>query len=106
MPAALLYSARTREDVIYHDELMDFAREDGRFTLAMTLTRRIVPGWSGAVGRINATTMKTLLTKLGGSAESFVCGSAGFVEAASQLLLQTGQPAAAIRTERFGPSGT
>jgi ferredoxin-NADP reductase len=39
-------------------------------------------------------------------ADSFVCGSAGFVEAASALLLKAGQPAAAIRTERFGPTGT
>jgi ferredoxin-NADP reductase len=35
-----------------------------------------------------------------------VCGSDGFVEAASALLLQAGQPPDAIRTERFGPTGT
>src|ERR671911_239680 len=32
VPAALLYSARTREDVIYREELADLAR-DARFTL-------------------------------------------------------------------------
>ena len=30
VPAALLYSARTREDVIYHEELADLARSDAR----------------------------------------------------------------------------
>ena len=37
---------------------------------------------------------------------AFVCGPTGFVEAASALLLQAGQRAEAIRTERFGPTGS
>ena len=48
VPAALLYSARTREDVIYHEELTDLARSDPRFTLRITLTRDSAPGWSGS----------------------------------------------------------
>jgi ferredoxin-NADP reductase len=35
----------------------------------------------------------------------FVCGSASFAEAASQLLMTMGVPAHSIRVERFGPSG-
>ena len=35
----------------------------------------------------------------------FVCGSARFAEAMSQLLVSLGQPTNAIRVERFGPSG-
>jgi ferredoxin-NADP reductase len=42
---------------------------------------------------------------LGGVVDSFVCGSDGFVEVASDLLMQAGQPSHAVRTERFGPSG-
>jgi ferredoxin-NADP reductase len=37
---------------------------------------------------------------------AFVCGSASFAESASQLLVGMGMAAAAIRVERFGPSGT
>ncbi len=106
VPAALLYSARTREDVIYREELTDLARSDARFTLRITLTRDFAPGWSGAVGRIELPAVQALLDDLGGVADSFVCGGAGFVEAASALLLQAGQPGEAIRTERFGPTGT
>lgn len=106
VPAALLYSARTREDVIYHDELTDLARNDPRLTLRITLTRDFEPGWSGAIGRIDLPAVQALLKDLGGVADSFVCGSADFVEAASALLLQAGQPDDAIRTERFGPTGT
>jgi ferredoxin-NADP reductase len=36
----------------------------------------------------------------------FVCGSAGFAEAASQLLVGMGFPPSSVRVERFGPSGT
>ena len=36
---------------------------------------------------------------------AFVCGSNGFVEAASRLLLGAGYDPGAIRTERFGPTG-
>ena len=105
VPAALLYSARTRQDVIYHNELTDIARNDPRFTLRITLTRDVESGWSGAIGRIDLPAVQALLKELGGVADTFVCGSADFVEAASGLLLQAGQPSDAIRTERFGPTG-
>ena len=99
-------SARTREDVIYREELEDLARSDPRFTLRITLTRDSAPGWTGAVGRIDLPAIQALLKPLGVEADSFVCGSAGFVEAASALVIQAGQPGATIRTERFGPTGT
>ena len=102
VPAALLYSARTRADVIYHDELMDLTRGDTTFTLRITLTRDSAPGWSGGVGRIGLPAVESMLDNLGGVADSFVCGYTGFVEAAAALLVKAGQPADAIRTERFG----
>ncbi|HZA35551.1 MAG TPA: hypothetical protein VE505_11515, partial [Vicinamibacterales bacterium] len=106
VPTALLYSVRTRHEVIYHGELMALARNDPRFALRITLTRESSPGWTGPVGRIDLQSVKGLLEDLGGVAEVYVCGSDGFVEAASALLLQAGQPPDGIRTERFGPTGT
>jgi ferredoxin-NADP reductase len=105
VPATLLYSCRTREDVIYHKELSDVAQSDPRFVLQITLTRDSAAGWSGAVGRIGLSMVQQHLERLGGVADTFVCGYTGFVEAASTLLLQAGQPGDAIRTERFGPTG-
>jgi ferredoxin-NADP reductase len=105
VPAALLYSARTRQDVIYHNELSDLAHRDPQFRLWITLTRDPAPGWGGAVGRIDLGVVRLQLERFGGTADSFVCGSVGFVEAASALLVAAGQPPEAIRTERFGPSG-
>jgi len=106
VPTALLYSVRTRNEVIYHGELMALARSDPRFALRITLTRESSPGWTGRVGRIDLQSIKALLEDLGGVPEVYVCGSDGFVEAASALLLQAGQPPDGIRTERFGPTGT
>jgi ferredoxin-NADP reductase len=105
VPATLLYSARTREDVIYREELEALARSDDSFTLRITLTRDRAPEWAGATGRIDLPAVRALIKGLGGAADSFVCGYAGFVETASSLLQEAGQPAAAIRTERFGPTG-
>lgn len=104
-PAALLYSARTREDVIYHTELTDLARHDPNFALRMTLTRECARDWSGGVGRIQLPAVQAVLDAFGGDADSFVCGSSRFVEAAAALLVSAGQPHEKIRTERFGPTG-
>jgi ferredoxin-NADP reductase len=41
----------------------------------------------------------------GSDVTGYVCGSAGFADAASELLVGLGLPAAQIRVERFGPSG-
>jgi len=90
----LVYSVRTGEDMIYADELDDDA--------VLTFTREPPEGWSGHTGRIDA----SLIADAGfDSGIAFVCGSNGFVEAASRLLMDTGLDAGAIRTERFGPTG-
>jgi ferredoxin-NADP reductase len=103
VPAALLYSCRTPDDVIYRQELVDLAQSDPRFMLQMTLTRVVPRGWTGGVGRIDLQLVSALVNAGGRQADSFVCGNAGFVEAASALLVKAGQPARTIRTERFGP---
>jgi ferredoxin-NADP reductase len=105
VPTALLYSSRTRDDVIYYDELTALALSDPRFTLQMTVTRDSASGWAGHVGRIDLAAVQSVLDGLGGIVDNFVCGPDTFVETASELLLQAGQPRDAIRTERFGPTG-
>jgi ferredoxin-NADP reductase len=82
---------RTPEDVIYADELGDESE--------LTFTRAAPDGWTGHTGRIDA----SMLDDAGGTA--FVCGSNGFVESASQLLLDNGFEPENVRTERFGPTG-
>jgi ferredoxin-NADP reductase len=95
LPMRLVYSVRTAADVIYADELGD--------DTVVTYTREPPAGWSGHTGRIEA----SLIASAGvpNDATAFVCGSDGFVEAASSLLLEAGLAPERIRTERFGPTG-
>jgi ferredoxin-NADP reductase len=94
LPMRLVYSVRTADDVIYADELGDEAQ--------ITFTREPPAGWTGHTGRIDA----ALLADAGfASGMAFVCGSNGFVESASELLLENGFQPERVRTERFGPTG-
>jgi ferredoxin-NADP reductase len=91
----LVYSVRSAEEVIYAGELGADA--------VLTFTREAPEGWTGHTGRIDAELIAAAASPERGTA--FVCGSNGFVETASQLLLETGFEAQHIRTERFGPTG-
>jgi ferredoxin-NADP reductase len=90
----LVYSVRTAGDVIYADEL-------GEET-TLTFTREPPAGWTGHTGRLDAGLVDAAAA---GAMTAYVCGSNGFVETASRLLLDAGLQAAWIRTERFGPTG-
>jgi ferredoxin-NADP reductase len=94
LPMQLVYSVRTAEDVIYADELMDDA--------VLTFTREPPDGWAGHTGHIDS----SLIAAASAAGQTaYVCGSNGFVETASRLLLETGTSPERIRTERFGPTG-
>jgi ferredoxin-NADP reductase len=95
LPMRLLYSVRNADDVIYADEL-------GEDTV-LTFTREAPSGWSGHRGRIDEG-MIADATRSMTSGSAFVCGSNGFVESVSELLLGAGFSAPQIRTERFGPT--
>jgi ferredoxin-NADP reductase len=95
LPMRLVYSVRNADDVIYSDELGDDA--------LITFTREAPDDWTGHRGRIDA----ELVAEAGiDGGTAFVCGSNGFVETGSQLLLKAGFDPQQIRTERFGPTGT
>jgi ferredoxin-NADP reductase len=94
LPMRLVYSVRCTGDEIYADELGEDA--------VLTYTREPPAGWSGHSGRIDSALIGEAAQP---GATAFVCGSNGFVETGSQLLLEAGIAAESIRTERFGPSG-
>lgn len=88
----LVYSVRYPDDVIYADEVGD---------AVLTYTREAPEGWNGHTGHIDA---RLLREPAAGAQLAFVCGSNGFVETASSLLLELGMDPGSIRTERFGPT--
>jgi ferredoxin-NADP reductase len=97
IPARLLYSARTRNDLIYHSEL-------GDYETTVTLTREQPDGWNGRTGRVD----RDLLAEVAWPPDErpliYVCGPTGFVEAVADALVALGHGSDRIRTERFGPT--
>ena len=106
VPARLLYSARSLDDVIYRDEL-DTTRRRGR------CRRPLHPDPEAArrLARLRAAgSTAELLDEVAWPASDapliYVCGPTAFVETAASALVGLGHEPTRIRTERFGPTGT
>ena len=101
IPATLLLSSRSLEDVIYQAELDSL---DG-VRVAHTLTREQPNGWAGYARRVDA----EMLAEIGPAAAErphvYVCGPTTFVETVAEALVELGHDPTRIRTERFGPTG-
>ena len=100
----LLVSSRSWEEIIYREELERLA--GGGLTVVHTLTASAPPGWAGYARRVDA----GMLAQVGpGPAERprvYVCGPTPFVEAVAEALVGLGHQPQAIKTERFGPTGS
>jgi ferredoxin-NADP reductase len=97
VPARLLYSARSLDDVIYREEL-------GRFEVVYTLTREQPSGWTGYARRVDDEMLREVADP---SSEglAYVCGPTRFVESVADGLVGIGYAPERVRTERFGPTG-
>jgi ferredoxin-NADP reductase len=104
-PVRLLYSSRTREDVIYYDELEKLRAAPGGPEVFHSLTRSQPAGWTGYSRRIDAAMLAEVSNPLGRNVQVFICGPTLMVEAAADGLVKLGINPAQIRTERFGPTG-
>src|SRR5262245_61979003 len=86
VPALLLYSSRTLEDVIYREELDAMARRDPDLRLVHTLTRKQPAGWKGNRGRVDKTLLAETCFPREQAPRIFVCGPTPFVEDVSRFL--------------------
>ena len=91
----LVVSVRSPADLYYAHEL------PGPETLVV-YTRSAPAGGRRPPGHLNASDLATALLP---GATGYICGSSGFADAASTLLVASGTSEAQIRVERFGPSG-
>jgi ferredoxin-NADP reductase len=103
VPLRLLYSARTLDDVIYRDELMQAAVPD-EIDIRFTLTRRQPEGWRGYSRRIDEELIAEVAWPVDERPLVYVCGPTAFVETAAAALVSLGHEPSRIRTERFGPT--
>lgn len=97
VPARLLYSSRTLDDVIYRAELDELNAD-----VVHTLTRRQPAGWSGYARRVDADMLRDVQFPPDQSPRVFVCGPTSFVETVADALVGLGHRPGRIRTERFG----
>jgi ferredoxin-NADP reductase len=98
VPARLIYSARTLEDVIYRDELEALGDD-----VVLTLTREQRDGIRS--GRVDADLLREAGFARAQEPRIFVCGPTPFVEAVAAELVELGHPPERVKTERFGPTG-
>ncbi len=100
VPARLLYSSRTLDDVIYRAELDALDAE-----VVHTLTRVQPPGWTGYARRVDAELLGEVAWPAEQDPRVFVCGPTPFVETVASELVELGYPARRVKTERFGATG-
>jgi ferredoxin-NADP reductase len=100
----LLVSARRRADLLFREELARQAQRAG-VGVRVTLTREQPDGWDGFAGRVDAPMLTALGPPPAAQPRAYVCGPTPFVEHAADLLVALGHDPAAVRTERFGPTG-
>jgi ferredoxin-NADP reductase len=103
--ARLLVSARAAGDLLYRDELERLASAGDGLSITYTLTRDVPPRWKGHTRRVDATMLREVGPAADAHPKVFVCGPTPFVESVADQLVTLGHGAAAIHTERFGPTG-
>jgi len=102
-PMLLAYSARTWEELVFRDELLDTQAQQPNFTFIATTTRGRPHRPQDFDRRVDRALLHDVLTRWNRSARSvYICGSNAFVEASTTSLVQEEVPPGRIRTERFG----
>jgi ferredoxin-NADP reductase len=101
----IVYSSRSLEEVIYHDELLEADAADG-VDVRLALTREWPQEWGGHRGRITQDQLRAMSWAPEDRPLVYVCGPSGFVETIAEGLVGAGHDPTRIRTERFGPTGT
>ena len=105
VPARLLYSSRSLDDVIYRAELEKLGSGDRSLTVLHTLTREQPPGWTGLSRRVDRRMLADVAWPGADRPLAYICGPTPFVEVVAQSLVELGHAPQRIKTERFGPTG-
>jgi ferredoxin-NADP reductase len=104
-PTRLLYSSRSREEIIHAEELDRLAASDASLEVVHTLTRAQPPGWKGYRRRIDKEMLGEVAWRPQERPLAFICGPTSLVETTATALVELGHDAGRIKTERFGPTG-
>jgi ferredoxin-NADP reductase len=105
VPARLLYSSRSYEDIIYRDVLDLLMRSSTMLEVVYSLTRAQPPGWTGYHRRIDTDMLREVTWPAAQHPLVYICGPTPFVETAAASLVSLGHEPGHVKTERFGATG-
>ena len=105
VPSRLLNSSRTRQDIIFREELEHLAARADGLDVFHTLTRKQPDGWDGYARRVDAQLLAETAWPPASMPLTYVCGPTSFVETVANALVLLGHEARRVKTERFGPTG-
>lgn len=99
----LAYSARSWEELIFRDEILNVQAREPSFTFVVTTTREARHRADDFDRRLDRSLLRQLMIRWNRTARDiYVCGSNAFVEAVTSSLVLEAVPAGKIRTERYG----
>lgn len=100
-PFQLLYSVRAPSAAMYRPYLEE---PPAGTAVDWIYTRTAAPGTTRPPGRLTGRDLESHVIPAEQQPLIFVCGSTGFAEHASQLLIDQGHPPSMIKVERYGGS--
>ncbi len=105
VPTRLLYSVKSIDEIIYHDELASLVSKGTSLEVIYTLTRMQPANWTGYHRRVDNDLLRDVAWAGTEKPLAYVCGPTQFVEIVAQGLLPLGYEPERVKTERFGPTG-
>jgi len=100
----ILYSVRTTNDIIFHDEFRALEADNPKFKFLVTCTR-LQDGdpWTGRRGRVTPEWIKEVVGSDTANAVFYACGPNALVEAAEKLVLEELKlPKEQLKLEKWG----
>ncbi len=100
----LVYSVRTRQDIIFRNELEALGRRHANLRVTVTLTRDHEEGWSGERGRVSSELLTRVVPNVA-SRRVHLCGPTEMADPICQMLRDLGVPDDSIKLESFTSPG-
>src|SRR5436305_4059332 len=94
----LIFGARERESLFFHEEFLHMARQNSNFHYLPTLSRS-QPNWSGARGYVQD--HLHLLPLKPETTHAYLCGPAAMINSVCKMLAEQGWPEDLVHYERY-----
>jgi len=98
----LIYSVKTPEEIVYHEEIKRIKQQNPNFEYIITITRaEDSHAWNGRMGRIEQQLLNENIEKIE-DCIYFLCGSKEFVDSIISMLQNLGVKREQIKTDVWG----